>query len=854
MLSSNNILSPANGKPIVTPGQDMVLGNYYITMEMGRKAKTVIVAKGEKLSTDVKDYIKHIDRDETIDIVAESLEMNFADVDTKNVGTYTYEIVFKDTKDVYLTETIEVVEDEKAKKARIADLEKYNYIEDGHKKPYGTSEGKVFKNANEALMAYERREIDLQTRIAIPVRSFTHKLFLDDVMDKYLVTTVGKLKFNEIFPDSFQYLNEPGKDNIEGITPMKYFLEMGTNIPVAIAKMPLTEAFIKKDLKNSIGEVYKRYKTTETSVMLDKLKDTGFKYSTIAGITFSMNDITPATKKEGIIAEGQEKVDKINKQFKRGLITEEERYTSVCDVWSKVTNEVHGEFAELSDKLANENPIFMMMKSGARGSVNQFGQMAGMRGLMAKPDGSTVEIPITSSLVDGLTVNEYFLNTHGTRKGNADKALRTADSGYLTRRLVDVAQDIIIHDDDCHCLSGLVVSDLIDEKDGSVIESLSERITGRYAAKKIVNPETKDVICEKDEYITPSIAKKIKKAGITSVEIRSAITCQSRDGICRKCYGENPATGNIVENGEAVGVMAAQSIGEPGTQLTMRTFHSGGVAGADDITQGLPRVVELFEARNPKGKATISEVTGTVTKIENANGKWKVTVENDSVSKEHTTLYEAKLRVEVGDKVSAGDKLTEGTISPKELLDVTDRVTTLNYILKEVQKVYKSQGVDISDKHIEIISSRMINRVKVVDAGDSSLVEGLTVSMNEFNDANKPVIMTGGVPANARPIILGITKSALETGSFLSAASFQETTRVLTDASIRGKVDNLKGLKENVILGKLIPAGTGFREYNNVGIELEHEFLNDDASEVLENEFLNDEEDVEDLEVVDTEE
>ena len=853
MLSSNNILSPANGKPIVTPGQDMVLGNYYITMEMGRKAKTVVIAKGEKLSTDVKDYIKHIDKDETLDILAESLEMNFKDVDTKTEGTYTYEIVFKDTKDVYLTQTVEVVATESAKKARIEDLEKYNYIEDGHKKPYGTSEGKVFKNSNEALMAYERREIDLQTRIAIPVRSFTHKLFLDDVMDKYLVTTVGKLKFNEIFPDSFQYLNEPGKDNIEGITPMKYFLEMGTNIPVAIAKMPLTEAFIKKDLKNSIGEVYKRYKTTETSVMLDKLKDTGFKYSTIAGITFSMNDITPATKKEGIIAEGQEKVDKINKQFKRGLITEEERYTSVCDVWAKVTNEVHGEFAELSDKLANENPIFMMMKSGARGSVNQFGQMAGMRGLMAKPDGSTVEIPITSSLVDGLTVNEYFLNTHGTRKGNADKALRTADSGYLTRRLVDVAQDIIIHDDDCHCLSGLVVSDLIDEKDGSVIESLSERITGRYAAKKIINPETKDVICEKDEYITPSIAKKIKKAGITSVEIRSAITCQSRDGICRKCYGENPATGNIVENGEAVGVMAAQSIGEPGTQLTMRTFHSGGVAGADDITQGLPRVVELFEARNPKGKATISEVTGEVTKIENANGKWKVTVENDSVSKEHTTLYDAKLRVEVGDKVSAGDKLTEGTISPKELLDVTDRVTTLNYILKEVQKVYKSQGVDISDKHIEIISSRMINRVKVVDAGDSSLVEGLTVSMNEFNDANKPVIMTGGVPANARPIILGITKSALETGSFLSAASFQETTRVLTDASIRGKVDQLKGLKENVILGKLIPAGTGFREYNNVGIELEHEFLNDDASEVLENEFLNDDEESE-LEVVDTEE
>ena len=850
MLASNNILSPANGKPIVTPGQDMVLGNYYITMEMGRRAKNVIVAKGDKLSTDARDYIKHIDADQTLDILAESLEVNTKDVDVKTPGVYNYTITFKDNGETYLSGSVEVCESAKEKDARIEESEKYNYVEDGHKKPYGTSEGRVFRDENEALMAYERKELDLQTRIAIPVRSFTHKFFLDEVQDKYLVTTIGKLKFNEIFPDSFQYLNEPGKANIEGITPMNYFLDMGVNIPVEIAKMPLTEAYCKKDLKTAIGEVYKRYKTTETSVMLDKLKDTGFKYSTIGGITFSMNDITPATKKEGLITEGQEKVDKINKQFKRGLITEEERYNSVCDVWAQVTKDVHGEFGDLSDKLANENPIFMMMKSGARGSVNQFGQMAGMRGLMAKPDGSTVEIPITSSLVDGLTANEYFLNTHGTRKGNADKALRTADSGYLTRRLVDVAQDIIIRDDDCHCLSGLVVSDLIDEKDGSVIEPLTDRIVGRYAAKKVINPETKDVIVDKDEYITQSLAKKIEKAGIKAVEIRSAITCQSREGVCRKCYGENPATGNIVENGEAVGVMAAQSIGEPGTQLTMRTFHSGGVAGADDITQGLPRVVELFEARNPKGKATISEVTGTVTKIENANGKWKVTVSNDDISKEHTTLFEAKLRVEEGSQVNAGDKLTEGTISPKELLDVTDRVTTLNYILKEVQKVYKSQGVDISDKHIEIIASRMINRVKVVDAGDSSLVEGLTVSINEFKDANKPVVMTGGVPASARPIILGITKSALETGSFLSAASFQETTRVLTDASIRSKVDYLKGLKENVILGKLIPAGSGAREYANIDIELEHEFLSDDASEVLEHEFLNDEVEEESAEIV----
>ena len=856
MLASNNILSPANGKPIVTPGQDMVLGNYYITMEMGRRARNIIAAKGDKLSSDVKDYLKVADGDVTIETLVDALEVDTKDVDVKTVGSYKYSLVFKDSKETYLNGEVKVVESAKERDLEINAIESVNYIEDGHKKPYGYSEGRVFRNSNEALMAYERKEVDLQTRIAIPVRSFTHKLFLDEVQDKYLVTTVGKIKFNEIFPDSFQWLNEPGKENIEGITPMKYFLDMGVNIPVEIAKMPLTVAYGKKDLNSCIAEVYKRYKTTETSVMLDKLKDTGFKYSTIAGITFSMNDIPPATKKLDIITDGQDKVDKINKQFRRGLITEEERYNSVCDVWMKVTNDVHGEFGELSDKLANENPIFMMMKSGARGSVNQFGQMAGMRGLMAKPDGSTVEIPITSSLVDGLTVNEYFLNTHGTRKGNADKALRTADSGYLTRRLVDVAQDIIIRDEDCHCLSGLVVSDLVDEKDGSIIESLADRISGRYAAKKVINPETKEVIVENDEYITASIAKKIVKAGIKTVEIRSAITCQSRDGVCRKCYGENPATGQMVENGEAVGVMAAQSIGEPGTQLTMRTFHSGGVAGdAEDITQGLPSVVELFEARNPKGKATISEVTGTVTKIENANGKWKVTVSNDEVSKEHTTLYEAKLRVEEGSKVEAGEKLTEGTISPKELLDVTDRVTTLNFILKEVQKVYKSQGVDISDKHIEIIASRMINRVKIVDAGDSRLVEGLTVSMNEFNDANKPVVITGGVPASARPIILGITKSALETDSFLSAASFQETTRVLTDASLKGKVDLLKGLKENVILGKLIPAGTGAREYSNVGIELEHEFLADDASEVLEQEFLDDEnEDIDDIEITEVEE
>ncbi len=743
MLGANNILSPKDGKPIVTPGQDMVLGNYYLTMEKA----------GEE------------------------------------------------------------------------------------------NEGKVYKNANEALMAYERHEITLHTRIVIPVRSFRYKLFMEEVQDKYLVTTAGKLKFNEILPDTYQYLNEASKENIEGITPMKYFLDQGVNIPEEVSKMPLTSAFTKKDLQKIIAQVFKRYKTTETSIMLDKLKDLGFKFSTVAGITFSMSDIVVSEHKKEYLAEGHEKVEKINKQYKRGLITDEERHASVCDVWNHVTDMVHNELASIA-KIQSDNPIFMMMNSGARGSVNQFGQMAGMRGLMAKPDGSVVEIPITSNLVEGLKVNEFFLNTHGARKGSADTALRTADSGYLTRRLVDVVQDIIVKEEDCGCLSGLVVSAFVDENDGTVIESLADRILGRFTAKKVINPETKETIIDKDQEITEAIVAKIEKAGVTEVEIRSALTCTSPNGVCQKCYGRNLATGNVVEIGEAVGIMAAQSIGEPGTQLTMRTFHSGGVAhgGDADITQGLPRVEELFEARIPKAKATIAEINGKVTNIEDVNGKWKVTVQNDVESHDHITSYEAKLVVDIGSEVHAGDKLSQGSISPKELLAVTDPITTQSYILKEIQKVYKSQGVDISDKHVEIIASRMINKMKVVDEGDSDLVAGLTVSMREFADRNKPVILTGGVPATGRPVILGITKSALETDSFISAASFQETTRVLTDASIKGKVDYLKGLKENVILGKLIPAGTGAREYSNIEISLEKEYLSDDASEVLENQFIDDEE------------
>ena len=737
MLGANNILNPKDGKPIVTPSQDMVLGNCYLTME-----------------------------------------------------------------------------------------------EAG-----GNNEGKAYKDCNEALMAYERRELSLHTRIAIPVKSFKHKIFTEEEQNKYLVTTVGKIKFNEILPDSFPYLNEGTKENIEGITPSKYFLEMGTNLEEAIKAMPLVTPFIQKTLGQIIAQVFKRYKTTETSVMLDKLKDQGFKYSTIAGITVSAADVVRSDAKDEIIASAKARVDKINKQYQKGLITESERYNGVIQISTEATDQVKDALAEIS-KDNFTNPIFMMMNSGARGKISNFTQLAGMRGLMAKPDGTTVEIPITSCFMEGLSVSEFFLSTHGSRKGSADTALRTADSGYLTRRLVDVAQDIIVKEEDCGSMQGVVVYDLINDKDGSVIESLEERILGRFASKKIIDPETKEVILPAGEMITENVVAKIKKAGIKRVEIRSVLTCKTVNGVCQKCYGRNLATGNLVETGEAVGIMAAQSIGEPGTQLTMRTFHTGGVAGGDDITQGLPRVEELFEARIPKFKATIAEITGKVISIEEQGGKHSIVIENASGVKEHITNYNMKVRVDVGDEVNAGDKLTEGVISPKELLAVTDPLTAQEYILKEIQNVYKLQGVDINDKHIEIIVKRMINKVRIIDAGDTDFVEGLTVSLREFAEGNKPVILRGGIPAKGNPIMLGITKSSLETDSFLSAASFQETTRVLTDAAMRGKVDNLVGLKENVIIGKLIPAGTGAKQYSDIELELEKELLDDDASEVLEEKFL----------------
>ena len=738
MLGANNILSPKDGTPIVTPSQDMVLGNYYITME----------------------------------------------------------------------------------KAGLP------------------GEGRIFKDSNEALMAYERRELTLHTRIALPVNSFKHKLFTETQKGKYLVTTVGKIKFNEILPDSFAYINEPTSDNIQNITPNKYFIEKGQNIPEVIKSMPLVKPFAKGILEKIIAQIFKRYKTTETSIMLDKLKDLGFKYSTLAGITISISDVVTSDKKNEIIAEANKMVEKINKQYNRGLITNEERFNKVISTWDAAKGEVQKELQAKADA-DMDNPIFMMMHSKARGSISNFTQIAGMRGIMSKPDGTPVEIPITSNFREGLSVAEFFLSTHGARKGSADTALKTADSGYLTRRLVDVSQDIIVREEDCGTENGVVVRAFINDKTGEVIERLYDRILGRYANKKVINPTTKEVICEKLDLITEAIADRIIAAGIEEVEIRTTLTCNTVNGVCRKCYGRNLATGNVVEIGEAVGIMAAQSIGEPGTQLTMRTFHTGGVAGGEDITQGLPRIQELFEARIPQGKATIAEINGKVTKIEEDHGKYKISITNDLETKEHITNYGSKLRVEIGDVVTTGDKLTEGSISPKELLAVTDPLTTQEYILKEVQHVYRSQAVDISDKHVEIIAKRMISKIRIVEAGDTKFLPGSLVNFNEFTEGNKEVIISGKKPASGKPILLGITKASLETDSFLSAASFQETTRILTDASIKGKVDTLQGLKENVIIGKLIPAGTGIKAYKNVEYDLESQFVDEEPLDKLEDELMD---------------
>lgn len=715
MLAAQNILNPKDGKPVVTPSQDMVLGNYYLTLE--RK-------------------------------------------DAVNTGA-------------------------------------------------------IFNDTNEVLKAYANGYVHLHTRIGVHANSFNNPTFTDEQNSKILATSVGKIIFNEIIPDSFAYINEPSQANLERTTPDKYFVDptqLGEGgLKEYFDNTELMEPFNKKFLGNIIAEVFNRFSITDTSMMLDRMKDLGFKFSSKAGITVGVSDIVVLPDKQDILDEHEKLVERVTKQYNRGLITEDERYNAVVEIWTDAKDQIQG---ELMQSLEKTNPIFMMSDSGARGNASNFTQLAGMRGLMAAPSGKIIELPITSSFREGLTVLEYFISTHGARKGLADTALKTADSGYLTRRLVDVAQDVIVREEDCGTDRGLLVSDI---KEGTeMIEPFIERIEGRYSKETIRHPETDEVIIRPDELITPDIAKQITDAGIEQMYIRSAFTCNTRHGVCEKCYGKNLATGEKVEVGEAVGTIAAQSIGEPGTQLTMRTFHTGGVAGSD-ITQGLPRIQEIFEARNPKGQAVITEIEGVIDDIKLAKDRQQeIIVKGANETRSYLASGTSRLKVEIGQSVERGEVLTEGSIEPKNYLSVAGLNATESYLLKEVQKVYRMQGVEIDDKHVEVMVRQMLRKVRIIEAGDTKLLPGSLVDIHNFTDANRDAFKHRKRPATAKPVLLGITKASLETESFLSAASFQETTRVLTDAAIKGKRDDLLGLKENVIIGKLIPAGTGMRRYSDI--------------------------------------
>ena len=668
MLSAHNILNPKDGRPVVTPTQDMVLGSYYLTVA----------------------------------------------------------------------------------------------------KPGAFGEGKVFKDKAEVIMAYEAKTIDIHAPIKVRLPN-----------GEMITTTAGRVIFNSVIPPEIRNYGE---------------------------------VVTKKVLGKIVAKCYDKFGSAATANMLDGIKKLGFKYSTQAGITISVRDIVVPEAKRDIISQSETTVENIEQKFRRGLITEEERYQLIIDVWNKATEAVT---QSLLDSLDPFNNIYMMANSGARGNIQQIRQLAGMRGLMADPSGRTIELPIKANFREGLTVLEYFISTHGARKGLADTALRTADSGYLTRRLVDVAQDVIVREDDCGVQEGIEVGPI---KNGNeVIEKLEERIAGRFPVKDVVHPQTGEVLARADEMITDEQAELIEKAGIEKVEIRSALTCKTRYGVCRKCYGRNLATGHFVDIGEAVGIIAAQSIGEPGTQLTMRTFHTGGVAG-DDITQGLPRVEELFEARKPKGQAIIAETSGIV-KINDTKTRKEIEIISEGTEvKSYQVPYGSRIKVVDGQQVEAGDELTEGSVNPHDLLKIKGVRGVQSYLLHEVQKVYRLQGVDINDKHIEVMIRQMLRKVKVEEAGDTDLLPGGLVDVFEFEDENNRVIAQGGEPAKAKPVLLGITKASLATDSFLSAASFQETTRVLTEAAIKGKVDPLLGLKENVIIGKLIPAGTGMSRYRNLKI------------------------------------
>ena len=652
-------------------------------------------------------------------------------------------------------------------------------------------EGMYFKDKDEAIMAYENNDVGIHAKVYV---RFSKEID-GEIKTKKVQTTVGRIIYNEGIPQDLGYVDRSNPDNA---------FELEINFPV-----------IKKNLGDIVNRCINKHGLTESAEVLDYIKSIGFKYSTLAGVTFSAADVKVPAAKKDILANAENQVEEIRKKYKRGLITDEERYNAVINVWDKATNEVTEAMKENFDDL---NPIYMMVQSGARGNMNQLRQIAGMRGLMASTTGRAVEIPIKSSFAEGLDALEYFISAHGARKGLSDTALRTADSGYLTRRLVDVSQDIIVREEDCGSHDGIVLCDI---KEGNqIIETLRERLLGRFVIEDLKDPKTGEILVDTNTMITDDIADKIVAAGVEKVKVRSVLGCRAKQGVCRKCYGMGLARKDLVNIGEAVGVIAAQSIGEPGTQLTMRTIHSGGVAGVADITQGLPRVEELFEARKPKGLAIMAEISGKVKVVEDKKKKEVIITSKDN-SKTYTIPFGAKLKVMDGDEIEAGDPITTGSLNPNDILKVKGPEGVYTYLVQEVQKVYRNQGVDINDKHIEVIGRQMIKKVKVEDNGDTDLFPGSLVNMYDFEEVNNQAIAEGKRPATGKRVLLGITKASLATESFLSAASFQETTRVLTEAAIKGKVDDLVGLKENVMIGKLIPAGTGMDRYKSLNIKVE---------------------------------
>ena len=707
MLASNNILKLSDGKPVVSPTQDMVMGSYYLTIDKEG-------AKGE---------------------------------------------------------------------------------------------GKYFSDPDEAIMAYQVGEIELQSIINVRVK----KEFKGEPVSGIVKTTVGRIIFNEAIPQDLGFTKRETKEDA-----LKYEIDFLVG---------------KKQLSQIVERCFKLKGTTPTAELLDKIKALGYKYSTIGAITTSIFDMHIPKEKPEIIHAAEQKVVEIEDMYENGFITDDERYKQVVAVWKEATDEVTD---KLQGTLSKFNPIWMMADSGARGSMKQIRQLSGMRGLMSDPSGKTIELPVKSCFREGLSVLEYFISSHGGRKGLADTALKTADSGYLTRRLVDVSQDVIVREEDCCDGSkpqGVWVTAITGDKKEEIIEKLEDRIAGRWSIDDVVNPATGEVIVPADTMITDDQAKAISAAGIEKVYVRSILTCKSKHGVCAKCYGKNMANGRPVNLGEAVGVIAAQSIGEPGTQLTMRTFHTGGVASGEDITQGLPRIEELFEARKPKGVALVCEVNGIVSVVEGENKREIVVSGANGEVKTYQVAKNARLKVKDGDAVEAGSILTEGSVYPQDLLRTKGIKAVQEYLVKEVQSVYRMQGVEINDKHVEIIVRQMLRKVKVEDAGDTNMLPGELVDIFRFDDENMEALEKGGRPAAAKRTLLGITKASLATDSFLAAAAFQETSRVLTDAAIKNKVDTLHGLKENVIIGKLIPAGTGMKEYRNIEVVANVDYSGDDTAE-----------------------